>query len=98
MGSIGKEGATVSVEVIDDRVDRAIREEFKGDRNAFIVALKKNGLTLENWRDIELTKIIIQAVTYSKVGKIPYGKLRDEAEEEWLQSLRLKAKIERYLP
>jgi len=53
--------------VIDDRIQTIIREEFGGDRGAFIRTLQAQGYTLTRFRDIEREKIIVQAMRQSKV-------------------------------
>ena len=52
---------------VDERVDTIIREEFGGDRQAFIRTLQAQGYTLTKFRDAEKDKIIVQAMRYQNV-------------------------------
>ena len=45
---------------LDERVTTIIREEFGGDRSAFIRTLAAQGFTLERFRQLERDKIIVQ--------------------------------------
>ena len=48
--------------VVEDRIQNIIREEFGGDRTAFVRTLKAQGFTLSRFREIERDKIIVQAM------------------------------------
>lgn len=48
--------------VVDDRINTVIRQEFGGDRTAFVRTLKAQGFTLSRFREIEREKIIVQAM------------------------------------
>jgi len=48
--------------VIQDRVNTIIREEFGGDRTAFVRTLKAQGFSLSRFREVEREKIIVQAM------------------------------------
>ena len=52
---------------VDDRVDAIIREEFGGDRQAFIRTLQAQGYTLTKFREAEKEKIIVQAMRFQNV-------------------------------
>ena len=52
---------------VDERVDTIIREEFGGDRQAFIRTLQAQGYTLTKFREAEREKIIVQAMRYQNV-------------------------------
>jgi peptidyl-prolyl cis-trans isomerase SurA len=62
-----EKGANIPDYVIDDRVQAIIRQEFGGDRAAFVRTLQAQGFTLTRFKDIEREKIIIQAMRQSKV-------------------------------
>ncbi|MEI7865821.1 MAG: peptidyl-prolyl cis-trans isomerase [Chthoniobacterales bacterium] len=47
---------------IDDRMNTIIREEFGGDRTAFVRTLKAQGFSLSRFREVEREKIIVQAM------------------------------------
>ena len=52
---------------IDERVDQLIREEFGGDRQAFVRTLQAQGFTLTKFRESEREKIIVQAMRFQNV-------------------------------
>ncbi len=52
---------------VDERVDTIIREEFGGDRQAFIRTLQAQGYTLTKFREAEKEKIIVQAMRFQNV-------------------------------
>ncbi len=54
--------------LIDDRVETIIREDFGGDRQAFVRTLQAQGFTLTKFRDAERDKIIVQAMRYNNVS------------------------------
>jgi peptidyl-prolyl cis-trans isomerase SurA len=62
-----EKGATIPDYVIDDRVQAVIRQEFGGDRAAFVRTLQAQGFTLTRFKEIEREKIIVQAMRQSKV-------------------------------
>jgi hypothetical protein len=47
---------------IDDRIATLTREEFGGDRSAFIRTLAAQGYTLEKFKQMETEKMIVQAM------------------------------------
>jgi parvulin-like peptidyl-prolyl isomerase len=62
-----EKGATIPDYVIDDRIQAVIRQEFGGDRAAFVRTLQAQGFTLTRFKEIEREKIIVQAMRQSKV-------------------------------
>jgi len=64
-----EKGANIPDYVIDDRVQSIIREEFGGDRPAFIRTLQAQGYTVTRFKEIEKEKIIVQAMRQSKVNE-----------------------------
>jgi peptidyl-prolyl cis-trans isomerase SurA len=62
-----EKGANIPDYVVDDRVQTIIREEFGGDRSAFVRTLQAQGYTLTKFKEIEKEKIIVQALRQSKV-------------------------------
>lgn len=48
--------------IIDDRVQSIIRQEFGGDRAAFVQTLQAQGYTISRFREMEREKIIVQAM------------------------------------
>lgn len=65
--SMQEKGANIPDYVVDDRVQTIIREEFGGDRAAFIRTLQAQGYTLTRFKEIEKEKIIVQAMRQAKV-------------------------------
>lgn len=66
--SMQEKGANIPEYVIDDRVQTIIREEFGGDRAAFIRTLQAQGFTLTRFKEIEREKIIVQAMRQAKIS------------------------------
>jgi peptidyl-prolyl cis-trans isomerase SurA len=62
-----EKGAAIPDYVVDDRVQSIIRQEFGGDRAAFVRTLQAQGYTLTRFREIEKEKIIIQAMRQQKI-------------------------------
>jgi peptidyl-prolyl cis-trans isomerase SurA len=62
-----EKGASIPEYVIDDRVQAIIRQEFGGDRAAFVRTLQAQGFTLTRFKEIEREKVIVQAMRQSKV-------------------------------
>ena len=62
-----EKGANIPDHVVDDRVQSIIREEFGGDRAAFVRTLQAQGYTLTRFKEIEKEKIIVQALRQSKM-------------------------------
>jgi len=62
-----EKGANIPDYVVDDRVQTIIREEFAGDRAAFIRTLQAQGYTLTRFKEIEKEKITVQAMRQSKI-------------------------------
>jgi len=56
---------------VDDHVNTIIREQFKGDRLAFIRTLQAQGYTLQRFRKVETDKMIVQAMRMRAVKGDP---------------------------
>lgn len=63
-----EKGANIPDYVVDDRVQTIIREEFGGDRSAFVRTLQAQGYSITKFKEIEKEKIIVQALRQSKVN------------------------------
>jgi peptidyl-prolyl cis-trans isomerase SurA len=57
-----KEQLAIPPHFIDERVDATIKENFGGDRNAFIKTMEAQKYTMSKFRDNERNKIIVQAM------------------------------------
>lgn len=55
-------GAALKSQWIDDDVNAIIRESFKGDRDAFVKELAKNGMTLKKFREMREKMMIVSAM------------------------------------
>ena len=64
-----EKGANIPDYVVDDRVQSIIREEFGGDRSAFVRTLQAQGYTITRFKDVEKEKIVVQAMRQSKVNE-----------------------------
>ncbi len=53
---------------VRERVDTVIREEFGGDRAAFLKTLQAQGLTLRKFEETERDKVIVQAMRQHKAS------------------------------
>ena len=53
--------------MVDDRIETIIREDFGGDRQAFIRTLQAQGYSMTKFREAERDKIIVQAMRYQNV-------------------------------
>lgn len=75
-----KSGFQIPEYVVEERVQTIIREEFGGDRSAFLRTLAAQGYTIDRFRKIELDKIIVQAMRsqMTKVNTvIPAAKVQE---------------------
>ncbi len=65
---------------IDERVDLVIKENFGGDRNAFIKTMESQKYTMSKFRGLERDKIIVQAMRAKNVTSnliIPPAKIEE---------------------
>lgn len=60
-------GFTIPAYVVEDRVGQIIREEFGGDRAAFLRTLEAQGFTLQRFKEQEEEKIVVQAMRQKNV-------------------------------
>lgn len=54
--------------IIDDSIQRIIRQDFGGDRAAFVKTLQAQGYTMSRFREIQKDKMIVQAMRQSKTS------------------------------
>ena len=62
-----KQGFKIPDYFIDERVSAIIREEFGGDRQAFVRTIEAQGFTLARFKEMERDKIIVQEMTRAAV-------------------------------
>ena len=55
--------------IVDDSIQRIIRQEFGGDRTAFVKTLQAQGYTMARFRNNEKDKITVQAMRQSKTSE-----------------------------
>lgn len=63
--------AQIPEHVIDDRMTALVREEFGGDRSAFLRTIAAQGMTLDRLRKMEEEKIIVQAMRSREIKNEP---------------------------
>jgi parvulin-like peptidyl-prolyl isomerase len=92
-------GATIPSHVVDDRITALIREEFGGDRSAFLKTIAAQGYTLDRLRKMEEEKIIVQAMRSREVKGdpiIPESKIQafySERRQEWTTNDEVKLRM-----
>lgn len=59
---------TIPSYIVDDSIQRIIREDFGGDRLAFVKTLQAQGLSMARFRDLQKDKITVQAMRQSKTS------------------------------
>ncbi len=62
-----KKEFNVPPRIIDERVQQVIRDDFGGDRQAFVRTLQSQGYTMTRFREMERDKFIVQAMRFSNV-------------------------------
>jgi parvulin-like peptidyl-prolyl isomerase len=75
-----KEKLVIPPHFIDERVEAVIKENFGGDRAAFIKTMEAQKYTMSKFRDLERQKIIVQAMRAKNVKTnliIPPGKVEE---------------------
>jgi parvulin-like peptidyl-prolyl isomerase len=60
---------TIEDYIVEDRVKTIIREEFEGDRQEFIKALRNQGMTLKEFRELQRERIVVAAMRQRNVGQ-----------------------------
>jgi peptidyl-prolyl cis-trans isomerase SurA len=63
-----KKGLQVPDYVLDDRINEIIRDEFGGDRSAFLRTLSAQGYSLSRFRQIEMEKVKVQAMRHQSLN------------------------------
>lgn len=85
--------------VVEERIQTIIREEFGGDRQAFMRTLSAQGYTLERFRKEEMEKYIVQAMRNQNVktaASVPDAKIQEyyrENIEEYSSEEELKLRM-----
>ena len=63
-----KKEFSIPSHMIDDKIDSIVREDFGGDRQAFVRTLQAQGFTMTKFREAERDKIIVQAMRYQNAN------------------------------
>ena len=66
-----KKGGQVKPEMVDDDVNAIIRNDFEGDRKKFLAELKRQGMTIEKFRELQEKRIAVRYMRGSQIGDIP---------------------------
>ena len=69
LADFNKLGGTIKSQYIDDDINTLIREQFKGNRDEFIVELSKTDMTMKKFRDLREKMIIVQVMRGKHGGK-----------------------------
>ena len=64
-----KLGGQIKDQYVDESINRFITERFKGDKDQFIAELKKSGMTIAQFREIQRDQIAIQALRSKHGGE-----------------------------
>jgi len=78
--SFEKEKLAIPPHFVDERIDEVIKENFGGDRNAFIKTMESQKFTMSKFRDMERQKIIVQAMRAKNVKSnllVPPAKIEE---------------------
>jgi len=65
---------------LNDRIATIVREEFGGDRQAFVRTIEAQGFTLDRFKELERDKIVVQEMTRSAIKTntiVPEGKIQE---------------------
>jgi peptidyl-prolyl cis-trans isomerase SurA len=75
-----KEKLVIPPHYVDERVDAVIKENFGGDRSAFIKTMEAQKVTMSKFRDLERQKIIVTAMRAKNIQSdllIPPAKIEE---------------------
>ncbi len=75
-----KEKFNIPAHFIEERIATITREEFGGDRSAFTRTLAAQGFTLEKFKQMEMEKMIVQAMRGQMAktdSSVPAGKIQE---------------------
>lgn len=75
-----KQGFKIPEYFIDERVNAIVREEFGGDRQAFVRTIEAQGFTMARFKEMERDKVIVQEMTRAAIKQnviIPEAKIAE---------------------
>lgn len=64
-------GAVIKPNVIDEEINRQMRELYNGDEKKFREELKRSRLTMEGYREMTREKMVVQAMRTQKFSEAP---------------------------
>lgn len=91
--------ASIPSHVVDDRINAVVREDFGGDRSAFLRTIAAQGYTIDRIRKMEEEKVIVQAMRQREVKGdpiIPAGAVESyyrQHAQEWTQGDEVKLRM-----
>ncbi|MDF1826271.1 MAG: peptidylprolyl isomerase [Verrucomicrobiales bacterium] len=62
-------GGVIKEQYVDESVNRFVSGRFGGDYDKFLEELKKSGMTISQFRDVQEEQIAVQAIRSEKTGK-----------------------------
>lgn len=62
-------GGVIKSQYIDESVNRFVSGRYGGDYDEFLADLKKSGMTISQFRDVQEEQIAVQAIRAEKAGK-----------------------------
>ena len=75
-----KIGGVIKAQYVDDAINSIIRENFKGDRDAFVDMLTKSGITMIKFRETQQKMIIMSVMRQRNAGEQPPATPREVQE------------------
>jgi len=85
--------------VVEDRINTLVREQFGGDRGAFVRTLQAQGYTLDKFRQVETEKMIVQAMRSQNVKHdviVPEAKIKEvyqQSRDEYTDEEQIKLRM-----
>ena len=64
-------GASLKPQVVEEDINRQIRERYNGSREALLEELKKSRLSMEGFREMTLNKLVVQAMRAQHFSDAP---------------------------
>ena len=69
LAEFAKAGGAIKPQYIDDDINTLVREQFKGNRDQFVIELAKSGMTMKKFRELREKMIIVQVMRGRHAGK-----------------------------
>jgi len=91
--AIRKQMTKPPTEFVEERIRDIVNQNFKGDHAAFEASLQKEDYTLELFRKLQETEILVQIMRRQICGAETNPVARDQQVAAWLAKARAEAKI-----